>query len=75
MIKKCAAEGVKKVAVMTPAFISDCIETLEEIAISARETFLAAGGEDLRLIPCLNDSAEAIGFLESLIRREAAGWA
>jgi ferrochelatase len=75
MIKTFAAEGVKRIAVMAPAFISDCVESLEEIAISAREIFLAAGGEDLRLIPCLNDSAEAIALLASLIRREIAGWA
>lgn len=47
--------GIKRVKVVCPSFITDCIETLEEIGIRARETFLNAGGENLDLIPCLND--------------------
>ncbi len=49
-----AARGVKKLLVMSPAFVADCIETLEELGIEGREEFLAAGGEELVLIPCLN---------------------
>ncbi len=49
-----AAQGVKKLLVMCPAFVADCIETLEEIGIRGREQFIAAGGEDLQLVPCLN---------------------
>lgn len=49
-----AARGVKKLLVMSPAFVADCIETLEELGIEGREAFLAAGGEELVLIPCLN---------------------
>ena len=48
------ARGVKKLLVMSPAFVADCIETLEELGIEGREEFLAAGGEELVLIPCLN---------------------
>lgn len=54
-IENLAREGVKRLLVICPAFVSDCLETLEEIGIRARESFLAAGGEELRLIPCLND--------------------
>lgn len=50
-----AARGVKKLLVMSPAFVADCVETLEELAIRAREQFIAAGGESLELVPCLND--------------------
>ncbi|MCB0259931.1 MAG: ferrochelatase, partial [Calditrichaeota bacterium] len=50
-----AGSGVKKLLVMCPAFVSDCLETLEEIGLRGRETFLEAGGESFHLIPCLND--------------------
>lgn len=60
-----AEEGVKKVAVACPAFISDCIETLEEIGIRGKEDFVEAGGEDLILIPCVNDHDLWIDALEN----------
>lgn len=47
-------EGIKKLLVICPAFISDCLETLEEIAERGKETFLEAGGESYEMIPCLN---------------------
>lgn len=53
-----AQQGVKKLLVMSPAFVADCIETLEELGLRGREQFIAAGGEDLQLIPCLNASPE-----------------
>ncbi|MEM8772217.1 MAG: ferrochelatase [Pseudomonadota bacterium] len=71
---KLAAAGVKRAAVITPGFTADCIETLEEIALAGRESFLSAGGEALDAIPCLNDAPEMIDLLESIARREAAGW-
>ena len=49
-----ARGGVKRLAVLSPAFVADCLETLEEIAIRAREDFVAHGGEELRLVPSLN---------------------
>ena len=73
-IDKLAGEGVRKLAVITPGFVSDCIETLEEIDIAGRETFMAAGGEAFTSIPCLNDAPEAVALLETLARRETAGW-
>ncbi|HEV8407362.1 MAG TPA: ferrochelatase [Sphingomicrobium sp.] len=66
--------GVKRVAVATPGFSADCIETLEEIGIRGRHTFKKAGGEEFALLDCLNDSPESISMLEHLIERELAGW-
>ena len=74
IIKKLAGEGVKKLAVITPGFVSDCIETLEEIDMAGRETFMEAGGEAFTAIPCLNDAPEMTALLESIARRETAGW-
>ncbi|HUU46091.1 MAG TPA: ferrochelatase [Acidobacteriota bacterium] len=54
-IVRLAQEGVRRLLVICPAFTADCLETLEEIGIRGRESFLAAGGHDLRLLPCLND--------------------
>lgn len=66
--------GVRKLAVLTPGFASDCVETLEEIAIRGRETFLEAGGTHFTAIPCLNASPPHIAALAALVRRELAGW-
>lgn len=62
-------EGVKRLLVLCPAFVTDCLETLEEIAVAGRETFLAAGGESFVQIPCLNDQAPYIDFLAGRARR------
>lgn len=67
-------EGVKSVAVVTPGFPADCVETLEEIAIEGRASFEDAGGENFRTIPCLNDSPGHIDMLETIVRRELGGW-
>lgn len=74
MIRNLAAKGVKRLAVMTPGFTADCLETLEEIAIAAGETFTHAGGEHFTAIPCINASPAAIDMLEALVLREAGGW-
>ena len=70
-----AKEGVKRLAVITPAFSADCIETLEEIAIGNAEVFHEHGGEKFALIPCLNDSPVGMRMLESVVRNELKGWA
>ena len=67
-------DGIKKVVVVSPAFISDCLETLEELAMEGEEEFLEAGGEAYSVVPCLNDSDAAIDVIEDVVRREAAGW-
>jgi ferrochelatase len=66
--------GIKRIAVATPGFSADCIETLEELGIRGRRTFLHGGGERFALLDCLNDSPESIAMLERLIERELAGW-
>ncbi len=68
------AEGKKRVAVVAPAFSVDCIETLEEIAITGREQFEHAGGERYAYIACLNDSDRGMAMLEAVVRRELSGW-
>jgi ferrochelatase len=73
-LKALPAKGIKRVAVVSPAFSVDCIETLEELAITGREEFEHAGGEQFAYIPCLNDSELGMGMLESVIRKELAGW-
>ena len=68
-----AKDGMKRVDVVCPGFVSDCLETLEEIGIAARHAFLAAGGRDFRLLPCLNESPEWIAALAEIVapRRKA----
>ena len=68
------AAGVRSVAVIAPGFSADCLETLEEMAIRGRETFVAAGGEQFAYLPCLNDAAPGIAMLEKLVGRELEGW-
>lgn len=67
-------KGIRKIAVIAPGFSADNLETLEEIAIRGRETFLDAGGSDFAYLPCLNDSAPGIAMLSTLLARELAGW-
>jgi ferrochelatase len=67
-------KGVKKVAILAPAFSADCIETLEEIAMQGKETFMEAGGEEFAYIPCLNDSPAGMDMIEAMVRRELGGW-
>ncbi len=74
MIDDLAKVGVRRLAVITPGFVSDCIETLEEIAIAAKEQFVGLGGEKFSAVPCLNDEPEMLAMLETITRREIAGW-
>ena len=66
--------GIRRVAILAPGFSADCLETLEELAIRGRETFVEAGGEAFDYIPCLNASPTGVDLLEKLVRRELAGW-
>ena len=68
-------EGVKSVAVVTPGFVADNLETLEEIAIRGAETFVEAGGEKLTALACLNATEEGLALLHHLVARELEGWA
>lgn len=67
-LERLAKSGVKRLAVMCPAFVADCLETIEEIGMRGRETFLKNGGEQFTLIPCLNEHPAWIGALEKMIR-------
>ena len=67
-LAKLPEEGKDNIAILCPSFISDCLETLEEIDIRGRETFLKAGGKKMTYIPCLNDSEDTINLLENLVR-------
>jgi ferrochelatase len=73
-IAELAKQGVRRIAVITPGFSADCLETLEEIAIRGRETFIEAGGEQFAALPCLNDSTEGMALIAHLVRRELMGW-
>ncbi|TCD11427.1 ferrochelatase [Oricola cellulosilytica] len=66
--------GVKSVAVLNPGFVSDCLETLEEIAGEGGEIFRENGGVNFTHIPCLNDSPEGMAVIEAMVRRELQGW-
>ena len=74
LIAELGHQGIKRIAVVSPAFISDCVETLEEIAIGLKETFQEAGGDDLIALDCLNASDEGMAMIEYLARRELMGW-
>lgn len=66
--------GKKKVAILAPAFSADCIETLEEIAMGGKDSFMEAGGEKFAYIPCLNASPSGMDMIEDMVRRELSGW-
>ncbi|ARM89935.1 ferrochelatase [Rhizobium sp. CIAT894] len=73
-VEKLAQDGVKRIAVINPGFVSDCLETLEEIAEQAAHSFHENGGEKFAHIPCLNDSEDGMTVLEKVVRRELQGW-
>ncbi|MGH7004475.1 MAG: ferrochelatase, partial [Alphaproteobacteria bacterium] len=73
-LEKLARDGVKSVAVFNPGFVSDCLETLEEIAGEGGEIFRHNGGVHFTHIACLNDSEEGMKVIEQLVRRELQGW-
>jgi ferrochelatase len=73
-LQKLAASGQRKVDVFCPGFVADCLETLEEIGMEGREAFMEAGGDQYRLIPCLNDAPSFIHALVGLVRQHTQGW-
>jgi ferrochelatase len=68
-LPRLAQKGVRKLLVMCPAFVSDCLETIEEIGLRGRETFLAAGGVECTLIPCLNEHPLWLDALAKMVER------
>ncbi|HUV32936.1 MAG TPA: ferrochelatase [Devosiaceae bacterium] len=73
-LKALPGKDVRRVAVLTPGFSVDCLETLEEIAIGGEEIFFAAGGDRFAYLPCLNDTPSGMKLIESIVRRELSGW-
>ena len=73
-LQELAAGGLERVDVICPGFPVDCLETLEEIGMEAREAFLEAGGKTFHYVPCLNDSAPAVQALLAVARRHLQGW-
>jgi ferrochelatase len=73
-VKSLAERGVKNLAVITPGFAADCLETLEEIAIENAEIFKEAGGANFAAIPCLNDSPGGMAVIRDVVLRELKGW-
>ncbi|SEJ67885.1 ferrochelatase [Sphingomonas sp. OV641] len=74
VLQELPAKGIRKVAIVAPGFSADCLETLEELAIRGRETFMEAGGTHFAYLPCLNDSAVGMDLLRTLLARELEGW-
>ena len=68
-LEKFPARGIKNLLVICPAFVADCLETLEEIGIRGREAFRKAGGEELTLIPCMNEHPQWLAALEKMVER------
>ncbi len=73
-VRELAKSGVKRLAVITPGFAADCLETLEEIGVENAGYFREAGGERFAAIPCLNDSPDGVAVMEAVARRELSGW-
>lgn len=74
LVEKAAEDGLKHIAIAAPAFVSDCIETLEEIGMGLAETFEEGGGTSLAALPCLNADAAFISFLSQHVANELSGW-
>tara|TARA_Y100001934_G_C12238641_1_gene719166 strand:- start:74 stop:1081 length:1008 start_codon:yes stop_codon:yes gene_type:complete len=74
VIEDCVKSGIKKMAIISPGFSVDCLETLEEIEIQYKQLFLELGGKDFSYIPCLNDSTDHISLIAKLIETETMGW-
>ena len=73
-VARLAEKGKKSIAVIAPAFSSDCVETLEEINEEIKESFEEAGGESFTYIPCLNDDALHIKMMTAIVKNELQGW-
>jgi len=74
LLESLPKDGVKSVDIMCPAFAADCLETLEEISIGGKESFIESGGESYRFIPCLNDNETHIELLAKLVTEQASQW-
>ena len=73
-VQALAKHGVKRIDVVCPGFLADCLETLEEIAMEVRQAFLTAGGQNFNYIPCLNESPEGLRALAEITEQHLIGW-
>jgi ferrochelatase len=73
-LKELARRGLRKLTVVSPSFAVDCLETLEEVAIGYRDKFLELGGEELSLVPCLNDDERHATVLVDIVQGQLGGW-
>ncbi len=73
-VENLPAKGVKNLVMIMPGFSADCVETLEEVAIGLKETFVEKGGVNFSAVPCLNDQPQSVAMLEAIVRRELSGW-
>lgn len=74
LLKELGREGIQGVDLMCPGFAADCLETLEEIALRAKETFQEAGGQAFHYVPALNDQPAHLDLIEDLVMRNLGGW-
>jgi ferrochelatase len=73
-MQQLAKTGIRRLAIVSPGFSADCLETLEELDMENRARFMEHGGEKFTYIPCLNDSALGMRMIEAVVRRELSGW-
>jgi len=73
-VKALAERGVKRLAIITPGFAADCLETIEEIGVENRDIFLKHGGEKFARIDCLNADENGMAVIQSVVKRELMGW-
>jgi ferrochelatase len=73
-VESLPGKGVRNLVMIMPGFAADCVETLEEVGIGLKETFLHKGGSHFSAVPCLNDQPASIDMIETIVRRELAGW-
>jgi len=74
VLSELPGRGVQRLVIAAPGFSADCLETIEELGIRGRETFVAAGGTHFARLDCLNDGAAGMAMIEALVRRELGGW-
>ena len=74
MLAALPEKDIRKIAIFAPGFSVDCLETLEELAMEGKEQFSEAGGTHFAYIPCLNAGEPGMAMLETIVRRELAGW-
>jgi ferrochelatase len=73
-VEALAKRGIRNIAIITPGFSADCLETLEEIAIENAHIFRKAGGKGFTVVPCLNDSTGGMATISSIVGQELRGW-